>query len=569
MAYWQNIKYKSDAFWTDKDKEILKKNAEATQKWVDAQTEEEKDAAREIMRKTQNALTDAAFEALALYAKDIKGDYDRLLSDVKDMIEQIEPDMVIDETCDAYRNCLQERIVEELREKGAYNEPNTDTQELEIYKQIKERRDRLEKVNDRMMFTAISAGVRHFYLYEQYEAARYAFENQHENGHIYPKRTIDDFRAFTVKTAELADEKIKQIIDERGGCYEIIAEYYGIQRTIEPAAPAARKRPIIPTLIKSDRYSLLNNKIANKYSTIQDNLFRINADGQLEIVQDTVEVVVSNKKSVITVSSIVSLNYTGELSGKLAKLTGYDKAVMNTICTLYLAGNKIITISSIFKTMNGNTTKEPRKTQRDKLTQSLTKLNNHIISINFSSETGAGFLDAELIKQDERISNDTITGRLIEFRVHNIVTTKGNEIDAVQILAEPTLLTYSLIKKNKQIVTIPAGMLNIESVSITDDVIVIKEYLAKQAKLMVTGKPKRSSKILLDTICSECDLTPKNPVEAKRIRDTITKILDEWKDKGYISGYTINKKGKTIEAFTLKVNESAFNDLTKEETDEG
>jgi len=537
MAYTTAIvHYKSDEHANKEAVQALReKQIVALQAINDAKTKKEEEQAHRLLHDViqENGRLEA--EALKAYVLDAAGDYEKLLADAKFMIKQIDENILADVTLLSHN-----RLAAEGR----------------LAKQYSTKNDTLAEEDKKAIFEDISVETRSIILGEQYEAARYAFENQTSldgTRRNFPERTLDEYTNFTSDISELAEKKIEKVIKSAGGILALVFAYTDTPAKRTPAdtdiEPVKRKTPIIPELIRRSRYSMLNNKIANSYSAIQDHLLTEDANGQLRIIQEQVEVEVSNKKSVVTVTSLVSLNYTGELSAKVAKLTAYDRVVLNTICSLYLADNRIVTISSIFKTMN-HTDKEPKKSQKGKIRHSLEKLNNHIITIDFSNEAQNDYLDAEAVAKDDRIVEYSISDRLVNFRVHRIKTTRGTVTDAIEILSEPTLLTYSLIKKNKQIITIPAGMLNVEGVvNITDDVIVIKEYLAKQTRLISEGE--RNKKLLFDTIYKECDLKPKDKTEAKRYRDTITKILDEWKGKGYITAYNMTKQGKSIDGVEI------------------
>ena len=344
-----------------------------------------------------------------------------------------------------------------------------------------------------------------------------------------------------------------------------------IRGTDDTEAAGDKKTPIkkepylIPALIKSERYSIVNNKVANSYKAIQDSIFKIEANGQLTILPDTATVLVgkTGQKKKIEVYSIVSLDYIGKETGKSAKMMPYDEVVANTVYSMWLNGNSIITISSIFKTMNGNTDIEPKKAQRERIKKALAKANDHIITIDYKNEVENEFIDENELATAADIKELNMSSRLINFEPFSVVLKNGHKVEAIHILKQPPLLTYSLIKKNKQIITIPAGMLNITDLNITDDIVVLKEYLAKQAKLIVSGKPKRNPKILIDTIYEECGIEPKtDKVLAKRFRDTITSIFDDWTKKGYLNGYRVSKKGKSIDGYILSVNAVALKDIS-------
>lgn len=524
-----------------------------------------------------NKLADKVFEidhkARQSYIDDVKDKPERIYDDAMYMLKQIDIDYLV---CDALMIWNYTPLTQKGRQADA--------------KQIKASKNKIELLRQHFILTLYNS-----ICYEQVEALDDAeaifakpfydfFEELLEQAggedgltDLINKYDLDPYDAliYNINFCSDMDDIFGSMmtgIEVKYPLSEYIKQTRGAGDTEaagDKQTPIKKNRPFIPALIKSERLSLLNNKITNSYRTIQDSLFRIDANGQLTIVPEMVEVSVgtTGKRKAEEVITLVGLDYIGEETGKGAKLSAYDEYIYNIVISLYLDGNSFISLNSIFKRANGNTEKNPTKSQRDKYKHALTKINNHILSIDVSNEAKNGYLDETAMAEDDRIINYIINDRLLNFRTHKIMTSKGKITEYIELVTEPPQATLTRIRKHKQILTLPADMLNCEDVSITDDAQVLKFYLAKQAKLIATGT--RNAKILLNTVYKECDLTPKDKGEAKRYRDTIVKIFDTWKKKGYIKGYITSKNGKSIDGFILKVNADAINIYPEPELIEG
>jgi len=231
---------------------------------------------------------------------------------------------------------------------------------------------------------------------------------------------------------------------------------------------------------------------------------------------------------------------------------------------MIVAGNKYITAEGLFKTMNGNTLKSPTPKQTEKIKRGLKKLYGIFIDMQVMQEIDSGYLDAnildpkdnrlEIIRQasqnmeEEKIIGVSFKDRLIDFS-DAIIHTNKRDIPCMYSKAEPILLAYS--RYRNQLVSIPAYALNIESVSLTDNNIVIKEYLAKEIVQLKRGHRNNNS-FKFDTVFEKCRLLPQtdelNSEEkakkekqtktiTKRFRDDIFKMLEEWKQKGFIKDW--------------------------------
>jgi len=261
-------------------------------------------------------------------------------------------------------------------------------------------------------------------------------------------------------------------------------------------------------------------------------------EGQLQVMMYPGNAKLSN------VVTYMSLTYTGDavqLRGRRA-LTGYDKAVYNTLSTLWNAGNSHVTPHEILRHMNGRAaSKGYSKSQIDRVNNSIRKMMGTILYLDMSDDMQkTGFRI-----NDDRVAGCKIETQLLQATRCELRTETGRTVEGWNIDREPIMYTYN--KAKRQIVTVPIGLLDTSAaVSNTEDVIAIREYLLLQIENMRT-KHRHNNVIRYDTLYSETGIMkPTGRVAQGRQRDQIKAMLDLWKQRGYISGYADQREGSRI-----------------------
>ena len=309
----------------------------------------------------------------------------------------------------------------------------------------------------------------------------------------------------------------------------------------------------------------LNSKAANEYLTIQDKLLQLVADGQQTLLQVTdtpgVKLQVRNevknkktgkiiKKSVFTV---VSLEYTGDLDGKLAKIKQYDRSILNAICSLWAAGNQIMTREDIYYFMTRKNRRKTRPTEKqlERINLALKKYAGTRITLDVSNEIEAGLL----VPDGQKIT-PFISEALLNYREYGLINeTSGKKVSAVEFLDAPILYQYSMAKTHPQIVSYPAEWLDLPGISATEETIILRDFLLKEIKQMQGGF-RDNHTINYNTLLSLFDIK-ESDLEKKYKGDftkKVSRLLDAMKDKGIIKQYTqrTGKKGR-IEGFTIEI----------------
>ena len=106
----------------------------------------------------------------------------------------------------------------------------------------------------------------------------------------------------------------------------------------------------------------------------------------------------------------------------------------------------------------------------------------------------------------------------------------------------------------EQIIKLKKSLLKIPGISNTTDSVCIKTYLARRIELLKNPKNKIcNNTISIESLFDNCGFDYANKLERKRKREMILKILNHWKDIGYITDFGESKKGNRFHGVKIKV----------------
>lgn len=314
-----------------------------------------------------------------------------------------------------------------------------------------------------------------------------------------------------------------------------------IRKFAEAENPAGLPPAELHRLQTVASYQLNNSKAFNMLDLAIDHG---KTNGQLQIAMSP------DRKTKTDVVTYLSLTYQGDSNIKIGGrrvITGFDKAVYNTVSTLYAAGNRQLSAQDIFRTMNGNTKKRPSAAQVERITNSIRKWMYTALYMDMSQELQR----QRLTLNDERIVNGKVETQMLQATIGTARTKNGTEVAVFKLAAEPILYTYC--KGKKQILTVPIALLDTaEAASNTEGLTAIREYLLQQIELMRNGH-RDNPTIRYATIYEETGIEPpKARKDAWQQRDQIKAILNVWKDRGYITGFHDSKTGTAITGVTIE-----------------
>ena len=297
-------------------------------------------------------------------------------------------------------------------------------------------------------------------------------------------------------------------------------------------------RAALPQLssIIPQKHVMPNNKLANSLTK--------------DIIDaGAIDLVVSGRgKTEITTRCILS--YEGDnvkLSGR-QPCTEYDRNVADAVTSLFLYGDPshIITPATVYRAMIHSTgTETPSPQTLGAVTRSLDKGRFVRVQIDCTQE---------LLRRNASLNGEQITGGKVDTYLLPLekieVMAGGKKVTAYKILKTPVLYDYA--KLTKQVLTVPAKLLDVPNASNTEQRISIKGYLLRRITVM-KGKTQQSNRILFEKIWDAAGKPDPSPKEAQRIREYTFTVLDYWKKERYIKGYKAIKEGKTYTAVEIQL----------------
>ena len=297
-------------------------------------------------------------------------------------------------------------------------------------------------------------------------------------------------------------------------------------------------RAALPQLssIIPQKHVMPNNKLANSLTK--------------DIIDaGAIDLVVSGRgKTEITTRCILS--YEGDnvkLSGR-QPCTEYDRNVADAVTSLFLYGDPshIITPATVYRAMIHSTgTETPSPQTLGAVTRSLDKSRFVRVQIDCTQE---------LLRRNASLNGEQITGGKVDTYLLPLekieVMAGGKKVTAYKIIKTPVLYDYA--KLTKQVLTVPAKLLDVPNASNTEQRISIKGYLLRRITVM-KGKTQQSNRILFEKIWDAAGKPDPSPKEAQRIREYTFTVLDYWKKERYIKGYKAIKEGKAYTAVEIQL----------------
>ncbi|MBQ9002381.1 MAG: hypothetical protein IJ087_11055, partial [Eggerthellaceae bacterium] len=222
------------------------------------------------------------------------------------------------------------------------------------------------------------------------------------------------------------------------------------------------------------------------------------------------------------------IDFSGLEDSITKKLEPYDKRVCIAVAALFNAGYEVMTLQQIYNAMgkSGGAGKSVKK----KINDALTKLKGANLHLDNTQE--ADTHNRITFKYD---------GSVVPMeRVQAIVN--GNLAEsAVHVFREPPLISFA--RERKQITTVPIRLFD-SPLSNTSANIRLEDYLMERIARIKKDGSKTSNKILFATIYKNTGIKTKK--QKQRAPEKIERLLDHYKDCGFITGYSIEHDGVKI-----------------------
>ncbi len=230
-------------------------------------------------------------------------------------------------------------------------------------------------------------------------------------------------------------------------------------------------------------------------------------------------------------------------------LSPFDLAIMDTVYTLHMAGNKVMTPLMILKTMSGNCNQRPTAQKTERIVQSIQKLMQLRIEIDCTDEMQM----RRVINKDEEMHLDDCLLAIDDDR-------NGNEIE-YSLRHCPVLYQYA--EKNRQIISVPVDLLNVKTISETETNILLRRYLIRRIEMIRCGKvANRISYEWRDSAGNVKGLLKDFGIDRNKynstwrnkkmeIHESATKILTAYRNYGYIADYKVIRDKQEILGFDI------------------
>ena len=220
----------------------------------------------------------------------------------------------------------------------------------------------------------------------------------------------------------------------------------------------------------------------------------------------------------------------------------FVRAVCDSALSLYIAGNADFSDNQIYCEMSGNTRRSshPNREILNEINRAVEILSRGRFTIDATNEAGA---------KGYRLKKVEFTDYLLPVKHLHIVHDDGRIEDKYEFKGEPVLFTYA--NQKNQIVSVPIDMLELpEKMKLTRETIIIQRCLIERVKLMSNEKNNLGYVIKYDSIYKLLGKQVSSRTEKKRVRDTVKRILDNWRGI-YIVGYKENfEKGA---AYSIRI----------------
>lgn len=236
-----------------------------------------------------------------------------------------------------------------------------------------------------------------------------------------------------------------------------------------------------------------------------------------------------------------------------SSLNAYNNCIHNGACTLFETGNKVFTIDMLYRAINGLTNSEKvDNITLKKLEKEVDKMRVTLIDIYFKAQAENYNLD------NEKIDSYRLNDYLLPLKKIEATTINGFKKTAYYFKEIPPVLKYS--KVFNQVRTLPIELYNIKGLNNSNQITTIKHYLITQIESMKKkGKSSaRNNVISYETLLTDCEIKLKksNPSDTiKKNRDYIKKMLEQWKQQGYIKDFEEIKKARTFTGVKIILNE--------------
>lgn len=297
--------------------------------------------------------------------------------------------------------------------------------------------------------------------------------------------------------------------------------------------------------------STANQHALTHYSMETDSVFR----NLPKLVPEEENEVFVGKSGGRNISTIVTMDFPETIrldSG--GYLTNFDKAILNGISSLLIAGTLYFTIPMLYHAMSGNENPSMREEAVQTIRERLEFMRHSTITLDCTEEAAARF-----IKDEQHLQSLMLSKYLLPMNRMNAVL-NGRDVEAYFLIDTPPLFQYASSKR--QISLVDMDLLNVHfaedspmagaSLNNTPAIIVLKNYLLTRIEGMKNQNNRlQSRKILFSSIYEE--LGEPSPIKQRRqrLRNYTEIYLEYLTEQSYINGYSFTRTGRVVDGVEI------------------
>lgn len=254
-------------------------------------------------------------------------------------------------------------------------------------------------------------------------------------------------------------------------------------------------------------------------------------------------------------STIVTMDFPKTIAlDNGGSLTSFDKAILNGVSSLLIAGTIYFTIPMLYRAMIGSENPSMREEAVRTIRDRLEFMRHATITLDCTEEAAAHF-----IKEGQNLQSLTVSQYLLPMNRMNAVL-NGRAVEAYFLIDTPPLFQYASSKR--QISLVDMDLLNVHfeadsplagaSLNNTPAIIVLKNYLLTRIEGMKNPNNRlQSRKILFSSIYEE--LGEPSPIKQRRqrLRNYTEIYLEYLTQQNYISGYSFTRTGRVVDGVEI------------------
>lgn len=235
--------------------------------------------------------------------------------------------------------------------------------------------------------------------------------------------------------------------------------------------------------------------------------------------------------------------------------TNYDIFIIESILSLKKAGNREFTTAQLIKHMHGNSLGGISDVEIQFVENRILTMMTWNIRIKFSEEFRRYPKMPEELKNKSSVKGHLLDTIILErkdkgSKTRNLLGNPINGCFGIPADKDVAIILETCSESIKQLTCFPTSLLDIKGTRNSRTSRILTNYLLKKIQGL-KGNKKGINTMVFATVEKELGIENYVPTKKARIRDSIIKIIQICKEKGYIKDYEVIMDGKTFYSIKL------------------